>query len=65
MKRLIPLACLLVVVALFASVETALAQETSEPITTTVTIPFLEEWSASPHADFAAEAFIHWNESIR
>lgn len=62
MKRLIPLACLLVVVALFVSVDTALAQETSEPVTTTVTIPFLEEWSASPHADFASEAFIHWNE---
>lgn len=30
MKRLIPLACLLVVVALFVSVDTARAQETSE-----------------------------------
>jgi hypothetical protein len=27
-----------------------------------VEIPFLEEWSASGHADAAAEAFVHWDE---
>lgn len=62
MKRVIPLACLLVVVALFISVDTARAQDASEPITPTVTIPFLNDWVSSPHADFSAEAFTHWNE---
>ncbi|KAA3643619.1 MAG: hypothetical protein DWQ07_23840 [Chloroflexi bacterium] len=27
-----------------------------------VTVPFLEEWQASPHADASAEAFVHWDE---
>jgi hypothetical protein len=27
-----------------------------------VEVPFLDEWSSSPHADAAAEAFVHWNE---
>jgi len=75
MKRVIPLACLLVVLALILTVNTAFAaepvtqqvaatQETSEtePITATLTIPFLDDWVSSPHADFTAEAFIHWNE---
>jgi len=28
----------------------------------TVTVPFLEEWMGSPHADAASEAFRHWDE---
>jgi hypothetical protein len=35
-------------------VEVALEPET--------TVPFQEEWAASPHADAEAEAFVHWNE---
>lgn len=27
----------------------------------TVSVPFLADWLASPHADLTAEAFIHWN----
>jgi hypothetical protein len=27
-----------------------------------VEVPFLEEWASSPHADAAAEPFVHWNE---
>jgi hypothetical protein len=27
----------------------------------TVEVPFLADWSASPHADREAEAFVHWN----
>jgi hypothetical protein len=75
MKRVIPLACLLVILLVVMTAQSALAAEPvdqqvavtqttsdTKPITTTVTIPFLEEWLSSPHADFAAEAFIHWNE---
>jgi len=75
MKRVIPLACLLVVLLVVMMAQTALAAEPvdqqvvatqttsdTKPITETLTIPFLSEWSASPHADFTAEAFIHWNE---
>lgn len=75
MKRVIPLACLLVVLLVVMTVQTALAadpvdqqvvatQTTSDtkPITETLTIPFLNDWITSPHADFTAEAFIHWNE---
>jgi hypothetical protein len=36
-------------------IDLAVAQEGVE-------VPFLEEWAASPHADAAAEAFVHWNE---
>lgn len=46
------------------SVQTASLQteEATQPVSPTLAIPFLEEWSASPHADLTAEAFIHWNE---
>lgn len=75
MKRVIPLACLMVVFALWVTVDSAFAAGTPEqqvvatqttsdtqPITATLTIPFLDDWVSSPHADFTAEAFIHWNE---
>lgn len=75
MKRVIPLACLIALFALLMMVSTAFAagvpeqqvaatQETSDTssITETLTIPFLSEWAGSPHADFTAEAFIHWDE---
>ncbi len=75
MKRVIPLACLLVVLLVVMTAQAALAAEPVEqqivatqttsdtkPITETLTIPFLSDWVSSPHADFAAEAFIHWNE---
>ena len=75
MKRVIPFACLLVVLLVVMTAQAALAADPvdqqvvatqtttdTKPVTTTVTIPFLEEWLSSPHADFAAEAFIHWNE---
>ena len=64
MRKLILLAGLvfLLTIAFFASYGTAAAQEaaTTEPMT--VTVPFLEEWMASPHANAASEAFRHWDE---
>lgn len=54
---------------------TTLAQEATptpadssseEAVTTTqaisITVPYLEDWFSSAHADFTAEAFNHWNE---
>ncbi len=41
------------------------APATDEPVTSApadLLIPFLAEWSASPHNDATSEAFIHWNE---
>ena len=46
-----------------AAAETAPA--TDEPVTSApadLLIPFLAEWSASPHNDATSEAFNHWNE---
>jgi hypothetical protein len=37
-------------------------QEGDATGTLTVTVPFLEEWMGSGHADTTAEAFNHWNE---
>jgi hypothetical protein len=47
-----------------APIERPVSQEGSEaqPITATLTIPFLDEWLSSAHADFAGEPFTHWNE---
>ena len=47
-----------------ASVERPISQEDtgSQPITATLTIPFLDEWLSSAHADFTGEPFTHWNE---
>jgi hypothetical protein len=38
------------------------AQEADATAPVTVTVPFLEEWMGSPHADAASEAFRHWDE---
>ena len=38
------------------------AQEAAATDAVTVTIPFLEDWMGSGHADRTAEAFNHWNE---
>lgn len=75
MKRMIPLACLLAGFALLMTVNVAFAAKAvdqqgvatqttgdTQPITATLKIPFLNDWVSSPHADFTAEAFIHWNE---
>lgn len=75
MKRVIFLACLLVVFGLLTTVNTAFAAESvdqqvaatqttsdTQPITATLTIPFLNDWVSSPHADFTATAFNDWNE---
>ena len=35
---------------------------TTQSLTATVEIPFVNEWLSSAHADFTAEAFTHWNE---
>jgi len=76
MKKLLLLASLVVVVA-FAfwlstataqaadfgpSVAVAPAQEAEPALPMTVTVPFLEEWMGSAHADASAEAFRHWDE---
>ena len=47
-----------------ASGPTPVSQEggDAQPITATLTIPFLDEWLSSAHADFASEPFTHWNE---
>ena len=44
--------------------QVAASQEvtTTQSLTDTVEIPFLNEWLSSAHADFSAEAFTHWNE---
>ncbi|RPI84761.1 MAG: hypothetical protein EHM41_12535, partial [Chloroflexi bacterium] len=36
--------------------------ETGEAETAEIEVPFIEEWTGSPHADAEAEAFVHWNE---
>ena len=33
-----------------------------EPETAMITVPFEMAWAESPHADAAAEAFVHWDE---
>jgi hypothetical protein len=38
------------------------AQEADATAPMTVTVPFLEEWMGSPHADATSEAFRHWDE---
>jgi hypothetical protein len=38
------------------------AQEADATAPMTVTVPYLEEWMGSPHADAASEAFRHWDE---
>ena len=43
-------------------VAVAPAQEAEPTGPLTVTVPFLEEWLGSGHADVTAEAFNHWNE---
>ncbi|MBK8051186.1 MAG: hypothetical protein IPK16_31240 [Anaerolineales bacterium] len=45
-----------------AAVAVAPAQEAEPTGPMTVTVPFLEEWLGSGHADVTAEAFNHWNE---
>jgi hypothetical protein len=46
------------------AMQVAASQEvtTTQSLTETVKIPFLDEWLSSAHADFTAEAFTHWNE---
>lgn len=43
-----------------ASAAPAQEADVTQPVT--VTVPFLEEWMGSPHADAASEAFRHWDE---
>ena len=75
MKKLLLLAGLVVclTIVLFGSFDVAQASQagtdvavapSQEDATTpmTVTIPFLDEWMSSGHADAAAEAFRHWDE---
>lgn len=67
MKKLILLISLFVTLALFGTTRSAMAaavaqEAESKPITETLQIPFLDDWVASGHADFTAEAFNHWNE---
>ena len=38
------------------------AQEAGATEPVSVTVPFLEDWMGSGHADVTAEAFNHWNE---
>jgi hypothetical protein len=38
------------------------AQEADATAPVTVTVPYLEEWMGSPHADASDEAFRHWDE---
>jgi hypothetical protein len=38
------------------------AQEADATAPVTVTVPYLEQWMGSPHADASAEAFRHWDE---
>ena len=37
-------------------------EPTEEPMAAEIVVPFEEEWASSPHADFTAEAFRHWDE---
>jgi hypothetical protein len=41
------------------AVAVAPAQDAAVPVT--VTVPFLDEWMSSGHADASAEAFRHWD----
>ncbi len=38
------------------------AQEADATAPVSVTVPYLEQWLASPHADATSEAFRHWDE---
>jgi hypothetical protein len=76
MKKLLLLASLVAVVVLALWLGTATAQaadasqsvavapaQDAEPMApVTVTVPFLEEWMTSAHADASTEAFRHWDE---
>ncbi len=68
MKHWSKLAAVLAVVALLAGVFAVAyaepATQTDAPVVDTKapTIPALEEWMASPHADFESESFRHWDE---
>lgn len=68
MYRRVFLASLAVVLALFfvaGQAQAAAPAQDAEPgeiDLSTLVIPFLDEWLASPHADASAEAFRHWDE---
>jgi ferredoxin len=72
MRRILLLAAVVVLMVFVVEVGQAQAatdqspvtQEVTgtQPITATLTIPFLDEWLSSAHADFAGEPFNHWNE---
>lgn len=61
------LASLVAVIGIIFVVGTAMAaapaqEEVPTVDPSTLVIPFLDEWLASPHADASAEAFRHWDE---
>lgn len=67
MYKRIFLASLVAVIGLLFVVGTAMAatpaqEEVPEVDVSTLVIPFLDDWLASPHADASAEAFRHWDE---
>ncbi len=63
MRRIVLLACLFATLVFVITAQPVLAQEgETQPVTATLTIPFLDEWLSSGHADNTAEAFNHWNE---
>lgn len=69
MKKLLLLASLVAVVVFALWMGTSVAQaaaplQDAEPVSVpvTVTVPFLEEWMSSAHADASSEAFRHWDE---
>lgn len=41
---------------------TRVVEVAAEPETAVSNIPFEAQWAASAHADFSAEAFVHWDE---
>ena len=75
MKKFLLLASLVGIIAFALFLSTGFAQAAdiavapsqdaagaADAVPVTVTVPFLDEWMGSAHADASAEAFMYWNE---